>query len=76
MIFTKEAVYNVIDPGQPKSPYDLSEDASRRSEGGEAADMARLQDNDDINEENESGMVNGPDDAAADNKLWTSLSED
>jgi hypothetical protein len=60
----------------PKKPFfDLTEEASKRSDE-EATSIARqLESSDDINAETNSGIVNGPNDDA-ENRVWTSSSDE
>lgn len=59
----------------PKKPFfDLSEEASKRSDE-EATSIARQLESDDINEETNSGIVNGPNDDT-ENRVWTSSSDE
>lgn len=59
----------------PKKPFfDLSEEASKRSDE-KATSIARQLESDDINEETNSGIVNGPNEDA-ENRVWTSSSDE
>jgi hypothetical protein len=57
-------------------PFDLSEEASKRRQGEEATTVARQAENDDVNEEKNTGLVNLPNDEQLDNEVWTSLSDE
>lgn len=58
--------------------YDLSEEASKRTEGGGATEVSRKLENDDLNEETGRGPVDGPHDSGlfGQNKLPTTLDEE
>lgn len=62
---------------EPGKPYDLTEKASRRGGDREAADEARKQENDEVNEETNLGFVSSPEgDSVGENRVSTSISDD
>lgn len=62
---------------KPGKPYDLTEEASRRGSDQGAAEEARKQESDDVNEETNLGFVSSPEgDSAGENRVSTSISDD
>ena len=60
----------------PEKHFDLTEEASKR-DGGEAATVAARQaESDDANEETNTGSVSLPGRRDAENRVWTSSSEE
>lgn len=63
--------------GFPESPFDLSEEASKRPEGDDATGIARQVESDDLNEETGRGAVDSPGGGLfGNNKVSTSLEDE
>lgn len=59
----------------PRKPYDLSEEASRRPGEG-ATEAARQAESDEVNEETGLGPVDSKEGGSVEDRVSTSLSED
>jgi ribosomal protein L1 len=60
----------------PEKHFDLTEEASKRDEDEAATVAARQAESDNANEETNAGSVNLPDRRDAENRVWTSSSEE
>lgn len=62
---------------EPGKSYDATEKARSRGGDREAADEARKQESDEVNEETNLGVVSAPEgDSAGENRVSTSISDD